>query len=91
MDLVCGTKKVVALMTHTSKDGEVKIVRKCTYPLTGMRCVNMIITDLAVIQVTPEGLVLEELAPGWTADEVQQLTEPTLTISESLKEMGGPR
>jgi 3-oxoacid CoA-transferase subunit B len=91
MDLVCGTKRVVALMTHTSKEGEVKIVKQCTYPLTGRRCVDMVITDLAVIRVTPAGLVLDEVAPGWTPEEIQAVTEPTLSISPSLREMGGPR
>jgi len=87
MDLVSGTKQVVALMTHVSKEGEKKILKECTYPLTGVKCVNTIITDLAVIRVTPEGLVLEELAPGWTAAEIQDLTEPRLVVSGELKQM----
>lgn len=87
MDLVTGTKHVVVLMTHITKKGEKKIVKECTYPLTGRRCVNTIITDLAVIRVTPKGLLLEEVAPGWTPEEIQELTEPTLFVSDDLKQM----
>jgi 3-oxoacid CoA-transferase B subunit len=87
MDLVCGTKRVVAMMTHCSKEGEPKIVKECTYPLTGRGCVDTIITDLAVIRVTGAGLVLEEVAPDWTAEEVQAVTEPTLIVSKDLAEM----
>jgi 3-oxoacid CoA-transferase subunit B len=62
-------------------------VKKCTQPLTGKECVDLIVTSLAVIEVTPEGLVLKEVAPGFTADEVQAVTEPRLLISPHLKEM----
>jgi len=64
-------------MKHTTKEGGARIVKECSYPLTGKQCVKMIVTDLAVIDVIPEGLVLREVAPGWTRDEVQSLTEPT--------------
>ena len=87
MDLVSGSKKVIAAMEHTTRAGHPRIVRKCTHPLTGRACVNLIITDLAVIEVTPAGLVLKEVAPGVTAEEVQKVTEPRLIISPELKEM----
>jgi 3-oxoacid CoA-transferase B subunit len=61
-------------MEHTTKDGAPKIVKQCTYPLTGLACVDVIVSDLAVIDVKPEGLALREVAPGWTAEEVQKAT-----------------
>jgi len=85
MDLAACCKRVFIVMTHTEKNGRPKIVRQCTYPLTARECVDLIVTDLAVIEVTPFGLVLKELAPGWTADEVQALTEPRLVVSSGLK------
>ena len=87
MDLVAGARRVVVAMEHTNKDGKPKILKKCTLPLTGTKVVNMIVTEMAVIQVTPTGLVLEEIAPGLTADDVQKATEPTLIISPALKQM----
>jgi 3-oxoacid CoA-transferase B subunit len=86
-DLAFCAKKVIALMTHTSKEGEPKIVKKCTEPLTAPECVDQIITDIAVIDVTPEGLVLREVAPDWTAEEVQALTEARLIVPPDLQEM----
>ena len=86
MDLVAGARKVIVAMEHTSK-GEIKILKKCNLPLTAQKEVDLIITEKGVIQVTPEGLVLIEIAPDTTVEEVQQLTEPTLIISKELKTM----
>ena len=87
MDLVAGARRVIIAMEHTNRDGQPKILRKCTLPLTGVRVVNTIVTEMAYINVTPTGLVLEEVAPGLTADDVQRATEPTLIISPTLKTM----
>jgi len=85
MDLVAGTKRVIIAMEHTTKEGGAKIVKKCTLPLTGVEVVDLIVTELAVIQVTPEGLLLREVAPGMTPEAVQKLTEPKLLVSPNLK------
>jgi 3-oxoadipate CoA-transferase beta subunit len=74
MDIAAGTKRVIVCMEHTTRDGQPKIVRECTYPLTCLACVDTIVTDLAVLDVTDGGLFLRDLAPGWSAAEIQQRT-----------------
>jgi 3-oxoacid CoA-transferase len=87
MDLVVGGSKVIVAMEHVTEEGEIKIVKQCTYGLTAPRCVSMIITDLAVIEVTPNGLLLKEVAPGWTPEEVQAVTGAKLIVSSDCKEI----
>lgn len=87
MDLAVGAKRVIIAMEHTTRDGVPKIVKRCTYPLTAKECVDLIVTDLAVIDVTEEGLVLRETAPGWTPKEVQAVTEAKLIVSPDCKEI----
>ena len=84
MDLVAGAKRVVIAMEHTTRDGGHKILKKCTLPLTGMNVVNRIVTEMAVIDVTPEGLVLREIAGDTTLDAVLAATGATLTVAEPL-------
>jgi len=86
MDLVHGAKRVIVMMEHVAKDGTHKIVETCDLPLTGRKVVHRIITDLAVIDVTPEGLVLRETAPGVDLEQVQSATGPTLIIAEDYKQ-----
>ena len=86
MDLVGGAKKVIVAMTHTAK-GEIKILKRCTLPLTGAKKVSKIITEMGVLEVTPEGLVLTEYNPEYTIEEIQAATEATLIISKELKTM----
>jgi 3-oxoacid CoA-transferase subunit B len=87
MDLVASAKRVVVVMEHAAKDGTPKILRECSLPLTGRRVVHRVITELATIDVTPEGLILREVAPGVSAREVQERTEPTLKVSPDLVTM----
>jgi 3-oxoacid CoA-transferase subunit B len=87
MDLVAGARRVIIAMEHATKDGQPKILRKCTLPLTGIKVVDTIVTEMAYIRVTPEGLLLEEIAPGLTVDDVQKATEAKLRVSSGLKKM----
>jgi 3-oxoacid CoA-transferase subunit B len=86
MDLVAGAKRVYVAMEHATKDGKPKILKKCSLPLTGVEVVDHIVTELAVIEVTPEGLVLREIAPDTTVEQVQARTEPRLIVPT-----GGPK
>jgi 3-oxoacid CoA-transferase subunit B len=85
MDLVASSPYVIIAMEHSTKDGQPKILKKCSLPLTGVEVVDLIVTELAVIAVTPEGLVLREVAPGLTPADVQKLTEPKLIVAENVK------
>ena len=85
MDLVAAAKRVIVAMEHTTREGKPKILKRCTLPLTGARVVHTIITELAVIVVTAEGLVLKEIGPGTTVEAVQRATEPALAIDRSLR------
>jgi len=87
MDLVAGAKRVIAVMEHTARDGRPKLVKACSYPLTGLRCVDTVFTDLAVLEVTDGHLMLTELAPGVTGADVQDRSEARLHISPNLREM----
>jgi 3-oxoacid CoA-transferase B subunit len=87
MDLVAGAKKVIIAMEQATKDGAPKIRTQCTLPLTGVGVVDLIVTELGVIAVTPQGLVLREVAPGVTPGDVQKLTEPVLHVAADLRTM----
>ena len=86
MDLAAGARQVIVAMEHTDRQNRPKIVDECTFPVTGKGCVSMIITDLAVMRCTGQGLELLEVAPGWTAEEVQELTGAPMTLSPDLAE-----
>jgi 3-oxoacid CoA-transferase subunit B len=87
MDLAFNCKRVICATEHITKQNKPKIVKQCSTPLTAPHCVDTVVTDIAVIKFTSRGPVLTEIAPGWTPDEVQQLTEPQLAMSDELKEM----
>jgi 3-oxoacid CoA-transferase subunit B len=86
-DLAFCAKKVIVMMTHVDKNGGPKLVKKCAFRLTAPRCVKLVITDIAVVEIDEHGLTLLEVLPGWTPAEVQELTEPKLRISPNLREM----
>jgi 3-oxoacid CoA-transferase B subunit len=87
MDLAFCAKRLIGATEHTTKDNKAKIVKQCSIPLTAPHCMDMIVTDLAVIKFTKQGPVLTETAPGWTPEEIQALTEARLIIAENLKEI----
>ena len=87
MDLAAGAKKVIVAMEHSNKDGKPKIVEECTFPLTAKNCVDLIVTDIAVIKITADGLLLTEVAPGWSPENVQEETEAILNVSSQVSEM----
>ena len=87
MDLAVGAKRIIVAMEHTDRRDRPKIVRECTYPITGRECVSLIVTDIAVIEVSCDGLTLKEVAPGWTAQEVTGLTDAPLVLAPDLKEI----
>ena len=87
MDLVAGARRVIVAMEHATKDGQPKILKKCTLPLTGVKVVDTIVTEMAYIRVAPQGLLLEEIAPGLTVDDVQRATGAKLRVSDQLKTM----
>jgi 3-oxoacid CoA-transferase subunit B len=91
MDLVAGAKRVIVAMEHTTREGLPKILHKCTLPLTGVRVIDTIVTEMAYLRVTQSGLVLEEIGPGLTVEDVQRATQPTLMISPHLRTMDTQR
>ena len=87
MDLVASARRVIVAMEHTTYEAKPKILKKCSLPLTGVKVVDTIVTEMAYIRVTPKGLMLEEIAPGLSVEDVQRVTEPTLIPSLNLKQM----
>ena len=87
MDLAAGARRIIVVMEHVTKDGQPRLVRRCAYPLTGLRCVDLVVTDLAVIAVTPQGMVLRETAPGYSAADIQAVTEARLTVAKDVREV----
>ncbi len=87
MDIAVGSRRLIVTMEHVTKNGEPKIVKVCSYPLTALQCVTTIVTDLAVIDVVPNGLQLREVAPGVSPEDVQKVTEPKLAIAARVPEM----
>ena len=86
MDLASGAKRTIVAMEHLDKKGSPKIVQECTFPLTGTRCVSLIVTDIAVIEIKEEGLLLKEVAPGWTIEEIQDETDAELKVASDLQD-----
>ncbi len=86
MDLAAGAEKVIVAMEHNDRNGNPKVVQECSFPLTGKGCVSLVVTDVAVMEPTPDGMALREVAPGWSADEVQSVTGARLIIPDSVAE-----
>jgi len=86
MDLVTGAKEVIVTMEHITKENKLKILKNCEFQLTGINCVNKIITDIAVINITKQGLFISEIAKGWSLEQVQSLTEPKLNTYKRINE-----
>jgi 3-oxoacid CoA-transferase subunit B len=86
-DIALGARRVFVAMEHVTRDGALRILHRCTYPLTAIHAVHTIFTDVAVMRITADGLVLEEKAPGWSVEDVQAITEPRLTVSDSLSDI----
>jgi 3-oxoacid CoA-transferase subunit B len=87
MDLVAGARRVIVAMQHADGKGVSKLVKKCTLPLTGQKCIHQIVTDRAMIEITPEGFLLKEFAPGWSIEEITKATAAELRIAKDVKEM----
>jgi len=87
MDLVASARRVIVAMEHTTRDGAAKILKRCTLPITGLRVVDTIVTEMAYLRVTQSGLVLEEIAPGLTVEDVQRATDAPLLVSPELTTM----
>jgi len=87
MDIASGARRLIVCMEHNAKNGAPKLVRRCTYPITALACVHRVVTDLAVVDVTPQGFALREVAPGWTPAEVQEHTEARLIVSGAVPEI----
>ena len=87
MDLAAGARRVIVAMEHTTREGESRILDECTYPLTAERCVDLVVTNLAVLEITPDGLVLREVAPGISVEEVRNATGAALLVPDHVKEM----
>ena len=87
MDLAAGARKVIVAMQHVDPFGKSKIVSDCSFPITGQRCVSMVVTDVSVIEISPRGIVLKEVAPGWSVQDVQEITDVRLIISDDLTEI----
>ena len=87
MDLAAGARKVIVAMQHLDPFGKPKIVSTCSYPITGQRCVSLVVTDVSVIEISSKGMILKELAPGWSVQDVQEITGPRLIIADDLSEI----